>query len=815
MDSVEADVPLERHDTVLAAVSLPEDFSSFLYTTLVALCDPYTQPSTVPPSASLHGGDAPHPPHPPQHPPSTAQAANQPPNQPPTSPPAKPATVLSVDLLADVAIALAYTRFQHTSPLANMPSVKFELAAGFYRVVRAIHGVLRVTDELALRYVDNSEARYHDTMAQWTPAVDGLELRLVYSACCVALAALAKLFGDNLALNPYFHYLLKLWKCHTNVIILGLEIDRRLEFTQSEEPTPPIVKQTLKGSSAIRQVLATIINQNPSSLYTDTHDLVAQSLVAFMQPLGRDSVNGGAISVDMRMVIMALLILNLNNQFVVGAVAPEGPPEAALRRESQRQPVLELGDLLLDLEYDDRFDEDIRYVFDYEYGEYSDDEWVDDDPDGPLEPVDTVDTPVTVGVGHGEVATPHHHTVAMSDGRPVLMRKEVGADPIEFDEYGRDWRDCPRGANTAYTDEFSSEDDFFANWDETAQAIAFLATTPVDDARVGQALLNTVSRATREPSDISADKIYDLITQGARDDDIAASHHQIVPIFAVTTYELLLHNNPRLATALMDELLCVGGYRRVLIWFVTHNINLSNILIDYVFELLTRQRGEPANGPYRFTRHGPLELSEVEVSMLLHEFLTNASLYLSARDGLDIDDGYKVVLAESVAKKYMVLLCLMVNQLIARRVIQLDRTFDESSEIYDYSNVLQVLLINWVGKLPEARALFFKVKGARAEAPAQASTIRELLAVYAPLSRADITSDVDTNKTHRAIVLDFVARLGKHLDAVLKHKGTASHPDFGLFLTHFNTFCKIDLAAEKFFEKFEKVVAPREKETEE
>ena len=169
--------------------------------------------------------------------------------------------------------------------------------------------------------------------------------------------------------------------------------------------------------------------------------------------------------------------------------------------------------------------------------------------------------------------------------------------------------------------------------------------------------------------------------------------------------------------------------------------------------------------------------------MLLHEFLTNSGIYLSATDGIEIDNGYKVVLSESIAKKYMTLICLMINQLINIGIINLDRNSasDKSEgeeDIHDYSTDLQVLLIQWIGKLPEARELFFKIKKANyngdttaieksfAEVPTVSTNetdnkqdVTDLITRYSQMTGAQITEDLEKNLSHIAILVVLIGRL--------------------------------------------------------
>jgi hypothetical protein len=834
----------KRHTTIESYLQVPND-ENLIYTfdVIVSLCNPFTQPE--------EGYE-----------------------------------VFSVDFLADLAISLLYNRLIANDSTLPIESVKFDMSVLFFKLLQHVTRALNADDELSLRFVNNDLTHYLKNLHKWTPHVgfhDWLNLKIVYSLACVLLMALYKLFkpasGDyNLIMNPYLHYFLKQWKCHTNIIVLGLEIDRRLEAQNHEEntnlETPEIIKLVLQGSSAIRCVLSWIINQNPSlncdnertfdDLFED-YDIVHESAINFLQPLARKKTNGGSLRIDMRSVIIGLLILNSGMSSVGRRYSIENPScnEEAVRRENHSSLLGEVGDILIDLEYDDRFDEDIGYVFECEY-DGSEAEWLDVEEEKEHENHNQDQNQIVES----------HKVEALQDENQFEIENNLksGGESddsinIEFDELGRDWRDISRNENTKlepwFTDivhnfdkllDKQQSDDFFANWDEVYQTLEFLSTTTIEgdliaEKRVGQVLINTVSLAVKNQvenvkSSITATKICDYFQSLASEEATLITQNNnkmIVPIYDITKFELLLHNNNKLARCLMDELLMCDGYRRIIIWFMTHYINLSSLLIDYVFELLVGYRGSKKTQlPYKFTRQGQkVILSEVEQLMLLHEFLVNCNAYLSATDGIEIDSGHQVVLAESVAKKLMTLLCLMITQLIKFGVIDLHN--DTPDEITDYRTEIQVLLISWVGKLPEARTLFFELDKSRngdlsgkdtqpkdknddniltSETVEEAQA--ELFKKYESLTSTEITQDLQVNSNHRAIIEFFTVRIQLHVDCVLQysHNTVAEHQmqltqiskDFKLFMDNFNTLSKIDFLCEKLFTRFEHVVCVETRE---
>ncbi|CUM67869.1 uncharacterized protein PRCAT00005578001 [Priceomyces carsonii] len=791
--------------------------------------------------------------------------------------------ILSVDSISSLLIAIAYPKYvdleyvkhfdggraeaEGKEEEIDINSCKFGMSMRFFELLLLVNRAINADDELKLRYVDN-EGDWVSKLLEWVPSpgLNDSELRIVYSIVCILVVSIHKMVSPkscqgNLSKNPYLQYFIKLWKCHTNIIILALEIDRKVEAENEHEDDqfeiPEIVYQTVNGSSAIRFVLGSILNQNlslllkeklPVSHSEDTDledDLKNETLLNFIQPLGRKKVNGGALLIDMRLVVIALLIVKCGITFTSTIKAtdkPDSSEEEKKRIIAQNTPISEIGDLLIDLEYDDRFEEDIRYMFDYGF-DNTDDEWLDI---------------IEKEEDSGEPEAKKTHTPAEESVVTTAVRSK-DTSTINFDEFGRDWRDVPRDENAFFQDWFllcvknfkkldkkEDSDDFFGKWEELVETLRFLKTNSIEDelvteSRIGQALLNTIAKAIKDEADgvkndITPDKFYEFLSSVAPDDAIQTTLNKnklIVPIFQITNAEIFLHNNNKLARCVFDELFMCKGYRRVLIWFLTHNINLSTLLIDYVFELLSGLRGsDERQRPYKFSRKGgQILLSDVERLMLLHEFLSNCSLYLSATEGIHMDDGYKIVLAESIAKKYLSLICLMINQLIKIGVITLGakNKGNKDDDIDDYSNDIQVLLISWIGKLPEARELFFKIKTANYDIERPPShddvtpmvhydseDLANLIDKFSLLSTSEITDDLYKNPDHLSIIGNLGMRIEHHIKLIISGYSNAAKvteltllegehisSDFKFFLNHFDTLCKIEYLAETLFEKLD------------
>ncbi|KAI5951685.1 hypothetical protein KGF54_004760 [Candida jiufengensis] len=821
----------KRHEDIANILKIPieDQYLRFIFKVAIALCDPFTQPE--------ENDD----------------------------------NTLGVQLISDLLISFSYDKYEKDE-FMELDSIKFDLSTKFFQLVQLIHLGLNANDELRLRFIDNSDKNWAKSLSKWTPnpslASNEHSLKLVYSVACVLLMAIYKLMPNqddifNLSQNPYLHTFLKLWKCHTNIILLGLEIDRRIEFNNlkhdSELETPPIILQVLKGSSSIRYVLAWALNKNPSSSINgesyekkldndylkDFIDLSDEPIFNFIQPLARVIDNGGAISLDMRLIMIALLVLYSGTSFTSEQYSqidePSKNKEHASRKLNRCKSVSEIGDILIDLEYADRFDEDIKYMLEeYECLEESED---DDDEDEEEE----VEEDGSDENDEESESIRKNYTKEEIKRRSKQVENEDENIDIQFDEFGRDWRDIARGENGEFKTETlklfktvdSSREYILHEWSDLELRFEYLGRRSIEsnasqEQSMGQRIINTISKAIYDEkhnikSQITPEKIYKYWTSPATDNQIEIVQDQnktIIPIFRITNFELFLLSNSQLARACMDEMLMCNGHRRIIIWFLTHDINLSNTLVDYVFQLSAGLRGQfETTKPYIFTRKGDkLILSEVEQSMLLHEFFTNSAFYLTANEGLEIDGGYEVVLAESIAKKLITILCLMINQLIRLDIIKLDKNFSKKDDIHDYSNELSVLLIGWIGKVPEARQLYFKVKSANneqverivEEEPVEITSRQEveLFVKYDKMTPNEVNKDLASNPVHCKIIANYASKIEQDLISVYNkdpNKNTNNlqqiEEDFKNFIKYFNALCKIEALCEQLFEKSEAVLS--------
>lgn len=747
--------------------------------------------------------------------------------------------VLSVDCLADVVVALAYQMVLHqevdlkeddaedtteddtekqapilySKEAPDVASLRFTLSLKFFQILEALHLLLRADDELRVRYLHNDRQYWDATAKFWLPVFESGEeplLKLCYYMCCVLIMAIYKLFGT--ALHPYSDYFLRLWKTHTSIIALALEMDRELEeeawATKGEYfDTPENIKQALLGSSAVRTVLAWILNR---ASVEDDDDLKNEAMLNFFDPLERTKRHCGALVADERLFMVAMLVLRLHVPFSPilraeisissdepGVYFPMFDSDDFHHRGAKRvDPMGAAGDLVVDLYYEDQFDEDIKYVFGY----FDSDDESSDENEPP----------------------------AKSD---IAMALRSDNNALEFDEQGRDWRDCARGDNVDFSDAFleleaqynllaakEASDHFFTSWDELHKALDFLALMEIENVekfmhRVGQVIVNTVAKAVKDeiaeiPNDINPDRIYKFLVSPASAASLQETYQQksyIIAFRKMTNFELILINNPQVAFAVIDELLMCKGFRRTLIWFLTHNVNLHMTLINYVYELVMGLRGNPdGTAAYKFSRKGDkLELSTIEQLMLLHELFINGSSWL-----LQGEYDTSAELPELRAKKLVSYFCLMILRLTLKNVILLDRSKTDYFE--DYSQDIQVLLFPWIGKVPEARDLFFRIKREMYQDPeeepvkptlTEPKDIDEVLSMLRELPDHKVYAYTMTHAHVRAVLTEFGDRLALHLFSIYKigpqnddEKDTdAISRDFHTFLTHFEEFarCKV------------------------
>lgn len=748
----------------------------------------------------------------------------------------------------------------------EVASLRFTLLLKYFAILQAINVVLRADDELRVRYLQNDRDDWEKTAGHWLPCVPvdaphdpDACLKLLYYISCVAVMGLYQLFppgndgGNNsvysAALNPYSEFFLRLWKTHTSIIALALEMDRELEeeawATKSEYlDTPDLVKKALLGSSAVRTTLAWILEQvYPGAIVGDgdllNFDICRSPLLLFYDPLVRTASSCGCIMRDEQLLMVATLIIRLR--------VPLSPVAAEARSAAQPDfPIFDLldydfraanrktalgsaGDLMVDLYYHDQFDEDIKYVFGY----YESDEDSLSDNDNDNDDNDNNDKHNNTNNDDNNDNDSDIDKFSVNSEELYGTAKRAKKDEIEFDEDGRDWRDCARGPNVEFTERFldleakarilgEDSDHFFSSWFELEQSFVFLALVKIESVsafvqRVGQVTINTVAKAIKDElvkksgDFISPNKIHLHLTSLAKKElrVVAQEEFPTMSCSQLTTFDLILFRNPECALALFDELFMCKGLRRSLIWYLTRCVDFLMTSINYVYELVSGLRGNsPAReAKYVFSRKGALELSQIEKLMALHELFGSASRWA-------LDDAAKTSIPEQNTIKLVLCLCLMIRRLLENGTIK--QNTEDSFE--DYSHDLQVLLFPWIGRVPEARDLFFKAKldlyrrleeenisvsskEIEGTDPLQSDSNMDILSVLEMLENLDFPEyhEAVEEPSVQLAFRNFGQRLFYHICRIYnvenvdleQFKTTESaQDDFYIFLTRFNDFSR-------------------------
>ncbi|QLL33005.1 hypothetical protein HG536_0D05270 [Torulaspora globosa] len=639
--------------------------------------------------------------------------------------------IVSLDLAWQMLLGLLVPDIQASVDADTGGDWRFHLCFNMQKIIQASLKRLNSEDFETLNSINNSdeESSWRENLHKWVPhGLNTQNLELIYMVNILAVYGIYKLYDHlPIQLNPFLSLLISLWKNLTCVILLGLEIDR-LEEERETFDTPILVRATIRGAAALRALVAAILNGHAESY---THDFKHEPLNTFMSPYGRKLCQG-ALYADLRSHAAALLALGTDLEDVTN--------------------------LLADLQAGDRFDEDVRYMFEYECEEYNGEEAQLNDREERLDHEtesvsknshrrcrcifddDEMDEDADVDGDNDEAFFSKHLMVQQhaqtslamsSNGKPRAVRS---SGSFEFDYGGKDWRDIPRGINFYYALDYK----FIKK--PNLQTIVSLtekgATEKLSKEESSLLLRSVASCVKKEQDSITLGNLIDPRQDGESDEKDASGDIYVDPddIYELwcedSIFEKLVYSNHTLAWKLMDEMLLCIGYRRVLIWFITH-MELNHSLIHYIFELVMGLRGQLDNdgqhgnimadsstaananeehSSLKFSRQGTLQLSAIETKMLLQEFFTNAAIYLSKKTeegssgaeskGENGDDAENVSL---YAVGLMKLICFMVKTFINKGKFD----FTESECVFE----LQALLMNWIGVIPEARDLFFELKG--------------------------------------------------------------------------------------------------------
>lgn len=674
--------------------------------------------------------------------------------------------VVSIDFLSNIFINYCFKDLKEEKIRSQGYDTRFHISISMERII--LNSMERFNcwnyhdlQNLGLNNFDNKDVKHWwDMMYTWLPrGLNTQDLELLYMVNIMAVYVIYKLYEDKpIQLNPYLSTLISVWKKLSCVILFSLDMDRMLEQDETRE-TPLLVRATIRGASALRSVIATVLNGHVDYM---EHDFKHEPINTFMSPHGRKLCQG-ALHADLRSHAAAMLALGVD--------------------------LKDVTDLLADLQAGDRFDEDIRYMFEYEYEDYNivDNEQTDGRPNEAANNqnlgglfqhrrcncIFDDDKMVSVQMQNSQdnlIANSTNTTTAVnirdnnnengitsSTNTPFAIRSKAF---FEFDYSGKDWRDIPRGLNLYYTPTYK----FVKNPKlEDVNKLMVRATTTLFNKSESVLLLRLVASCVKEEQESMilnrfTENGKDSITQQGENKAKIVTPDDIYEIWCDNSaFEKMVYVNIELAWKLMDEMLMCNGYRRVLIWFLTH-MELNHTLIHYIFELVMGLRGQEFDpnssledkkknllhdllvtkksdadndgnenttnkdenkDKLPFSRQGPLILSEIETNMLLQEFFTNAAIYLSSSNP-DNDQGVGANGPahndnEEDSSSHVSLYTIGLVKLICFMV----RTLMENDK-FDFTKAecsfeLQTLLMNWIGLIPEAQELFFMIKSSIAD----------------------------------------------------------------------------------------------------
>lgn len=622
---------------------------------------------------------------------------------PMTQPPPNDSHIISLDLLHDLYLGSLTAYIVKLIP--NYQKVwKIHLSANLETITLAILQMLQIWDYRSLDNLKDIQARSPDAypkyMTSWIPYdLSPPEMEILYMIAGLSFYSMHKMHSDNPPrLNPFLPMMLRAWRGLSSALVLGLQIDR-FEEMQMLYGTPVIVSAVIRGASALRSIIATILNGHVDE---KLHDFKHQPFGGFMSPHGRKLCNGALYTYEM---------------YYFAALLPSGMDYD------------EIVELLTDIQKGDRIDEDVRYMFDYEYFDYNDadtskltdgklmftstkneleqknrfrmlrglykrclckfsDEDDNDDDDDDVDDDDYNGEKSVVGLDENgqinEAETPQtfsesSNAVAFTS---LMTHRDSQNDFVShlttgYDKNGDDWRDIPRGLNLYYMDDYQ----FLSKLDKVS-LFELLRRLPDRNVTFSQAC--TVLRSIATCVKLEQEQILlKLITATSAEVDL-----KVLPFSTDEVITAIFNDdggiikpfpfsgcNDSLGWKIFDELMMSHGHRRLLIYHLTHR-SYTFSSIHYVYELLFGLRGNPARSydlestknkqlgilswtptgefervaAIEFSRQGVIELSAIEKKMLLQEFFVGVS---SGLLGEYNDAGFEAFSIKNPSKVYV------------------------------------------------------------------------------------------------------------------------------------------------------------------
>lgn len=649
----------------------------FLFETMAGLCDPYTQPSSTGESNEF---------------------------------------ILSLDFVSNILLALCLEKKYKY----------FDICISLTKIIERICIYFNCYDELKMPEIDDvfDNTKFLSQLNQWTPpeylymrreVFDEHDLQLLFTIISLSFYTIGNTYTNylgqtNISLNPFLHFFIKYWKIHTKVVILGIEFDRECEQRHIECPSPEypeIIRHMIKGSSAVRNVLLIMLNDEFDKRM---HDLKHESLINFHTPWGRRSGNG-SLKCDIRFYVSSML--------------------------SMGESLLEVTSLMVNLEPDDKYDEDINYIFDYEldnedlyekvdedelheeaggvvvnggnyelhpdchctFSESIDDESVyddktdndsddnnsengDDDDKVHYKYLDNNGAEMKYYEMNGcfyssETGKKISEEEFLIDLNPILQIPHQVLLKNDEEEQDEKWADIVRGDNVMMSKEFEKLNRPPCTLEEVKKIFEKL-TNDVVGKKEGEKVVKTIAF---------------VVLEDDNDESLPMRLFNIYQLLVGSDFHKLISLNPSILFQIVDEMMMAPGYRRPLIWFLTH-LHLSLPLIQYFLELVIEKRDV-------WSRVGNLQLSEIEIKMIIHEFLANATVSLSKGTMIklpseNVESEEKQTTFKAVQGRQMIkLICVMIQRLMEVDILTAE-----------YHKAITTLLFPWSFIVNEAKDIY-------------------------------------------------------------------------------------------------------------
>lgn len=522
--------------------------------------------------------------------------------------------------------------------------------------------------------------------ALWRPppalAPTPFHLKLCYLAAGVLVHALAFLSSSptpspatNIASSPFGLFFTRLWHQSSSILDSALFSDQTLELEGIE--SDDAVVEVVRGVSMVRYVLATVL------LWETPPEMTDARLLDVYEPVGRS--RGGSLGPRSFTVPMTLFLL-------AGGAAEDYD---------------EYWRVWPDAWYNDIYDEDVDYMF-------GDEESIEDvfPADGEVdesEMGETIYFPGGLGRENMETYNNYEPSVGSSStsggGAPAPGNSGGGGGGAPANGAAIDWSDQPRGPNMGYTQTLVLALDF--------------PLYPLPPHIFHQLLKNAMPASNREPGyqsilqtvAVAVAKSSPYVRASETDDSAPFPStspesylkyllHEPFPPHIVDTTALvslspptgldcLFASRPQLALSLCNELLMLPNHRR---WFLFHLCRqrvFSMGYVDYINKLVCGHGGFE----FKLSRDGGrVFLSLVEKLMVVNEFLAGCDDYI------DTD------IPPAVAAKYISVVCVMIRELIVRKVINL-----QNEGPLDYSSGIMSFLVPKIGRYGVAREVYFGV----------------------------------------------------------------------------------------------------------